>query len=212
MIPKVIYMCHKTLKNIKVYSGNWKKLNPDYDIKLYDDTMCREFLLKEYSQLHLDIFDFLEDGPIKSDFWRVCIINKYGGYYVDSDIEPISPLKKYVDDKDDFVTCISMNFKPHYIHFQLNPHLIFSDKNSIILQNCIDRYIQKYSNKDKYDYWSWSVCNLLIIDGITRKFNRIKINDIQFNFLHEKKNKTCTFKNRLVLRNSYSNYKDHNFV
>lgn len=174
--------------------------------------MCRDFLLKEYSQLHLDIFDFLDDGPIKCDFWRVCIINKYGGYYVESDIEPIAPLKEYVDEKDDFVTCISMNFKPDYIHFQLNPHLIFSDKNSIILQNCIDRYIQKYSNKNKYDYWNWSICNLLLIDGITRKFNRIKINDIQFNFLHEQKNKTCTFKNRLVLRNSYSNYKDHNFV
>ena len=79
MIPKVIYMCHKTLENIKVYSENWKKLNPTYEIKLYDDTMCREFLLKEYSQLYLDIFDFLEDGVIKCDFWRVCIINKYGG-------------------------------------------------------------------------------------------------------------------------------------
>ena len=212
MIPKVIYMCHKTLENIKVYSQNWKKLNPEYEIKLYDDTMCREFLLKEYSQLYLDIFDFLEDGAIKCDFWRVCIINKYGGYYVDADIEPIAPLKKYVTDKDDFVTCISMNFKPHYIHFQLNPHLIFSDKNSTILKKCIYRYIEKYSNKDKYDYWDWSICNLLIIDGITQKFNRIKINGIQFNFLHEKKNKTCTFKNRLVLRNSYSNYKNHNFV
>lgn len=54
--------------------------------------MYKEFLLKEYSQLHLDIFDFLEDGPIKSDFWR--IINKYGGYYIDSDIKTIAPLKK----------------------------------------------------------------------------------------------------------------------
>jgi len=24
MIPKVIYMCHKTLEYIKVYSKNWK--------------------------------------------------------------------------------------------------------------------------------------------------------------------------------------------
>lgn len=42
MIPKVIYMCHKTLEHIKIYSRNWKKLNPEYEIKLYDDTMCRE--------------------------------------------------------------------------------------------------------------------------------------------------------------------------
>ena len=68
-------------------------------------------LLKEYSQLHLDVFNFLKDGPIKSDFWRVCIINKYGGLYVDSDIIPLIPLKNYIEDDDYFVTCISMNFK-----------------------------------------------------------------------------------------------------
>lgn len=85
-------------------------------------------------------------------------------------------------------------------------------KSNCTMIQCVERYIEKYSNKDKYDYWDWSICNLLIIDGITQKFNRIKINGIQFNFLHEKKNKTCTFKNRLVLRNSYSEYKNRNFV
>ena len=73
MIPKVIYMCHKHLSEISKYSLNWKILNPEYDIKLYDDNLCQQFLLNEYSQLHLDIFNFLKDGPIKADFWRICI-------------------------------------------------------------------------------------------------------------------------------------------
>ena len=34
MIPKVIYICHKKLDKIKIYSQNWKLLNPDYEIKL----------------------------------------------------------------------------------------------------------------------------------------------------------------------------------
>ena len=101
MIPKVIYMCHKNLDKIKIYSQNWKKLNPNYEIKLYDDEMCKKFLLEEYSQLYLDIFNYLEDGPIKADFWRVCILYKYGGLYADADIEPLVSLSKYIDDNDD---------------------------------------------------------------------------------------------------------------
>ena len=40
MHPKVIYFCNKTIteKDIKS-SNNWKKINPKYEIKLYNDEM-----------------------------------------------------------------------------------------------------------------------------------------------------------------------------
>jgi mannosyltransferase OCH1-like enzyme len=137
MIPKVIYMCYKNLDKIKIYSKNWKNLNPEYDIKLYDDELCKTFLLDEYSQLHVDIFNFLKDGPIKADFWRVCIINKYGGLYVDADINPIVPLNKFIENDDDFVTCISSSFNENYLPLQFNPHFILSNK---IIDNDIKRF------------------------------------------------------------------------
>ena len=96
MFPKVIYICNKNLDFIKHYSKNWKILNPDYEIKLYDDNLCNEFLKNEFSQLHSDIFNYIKDGPIKADFWRVCIVYKYGGLYVDADIEPLLHLKDYI--------------------------------------------------------------------------------------------------------------------
>ena len=119
MIPKIIYMCDKTLNYIKIYSQNWIKLNPDYEIKLYDNTLCEQFLLDNYSQLHCDIFKYIPDGPIKADFWRVCILYKYGGLYVDADNEPLVPLKDFIEEDVDFVTCKSywdiMNFNPNFI-------------------------------------------------------------------------------------------------
>jgi len=175
MIPKVIYMCHKKLDKIKIYSQNWKKLNPDYEIKLYDDTLCKEFLLNEYSQLHLDIFNFLKDGPIKSDFWRICILNKYGGLYVDADIEPLVPLNNFIENNDDFVTCISTNFNKDWLPWQFNPHFILCNKNNKILQNSINKYIEKYNNKDSYDYWGWSICVHFIIEGVTEKKSHVNI-------------------------------------
>ena len=213
MIPKIIYMCHKNLDKIEIYSKNWKKLNSEYEIKLYDDELCKQFLLDEYSQLHLDIFNFLKDGPIKADFWRICIINKYGGLYVDADIEPLVPLNKFIENDDYFVSCISTHFTQNNLEHQLNPHFILSDKNNIILQNAIDRYIEYYNNKIKYNYWYWSICKLLRIEGITEKKSQIKyINDKKFKFLYEQDMNHCEYNGEIVLKNRYDNYINHNFI
>jgi len=170
-------------------------------------------LLNEYSQLHLDIFNFLKDGPIKADFWRICIINKYGGLYVDADINPLIPLNKYIENDDDFVTCISYNFKKDRLGLQLNPHFILSDKNNIILQNSIDRYIQRYNNKIAYDYWGYSICNLLIIEGITEKKSHVLYkNGKKIKFLYEQSLNSCEYNGKIVLKNRYDNYVNHNFI
>jgi hypothetical protein len=206
MIPKVIYMCYKTLDKIKIYSQNWKRLNPEYEIKLYDDNLCREFLLKEYSQLHVDIFDFIKDGPIKSDFWRCCIINKYGGLYVDADIEPLVPLREYIEGDEYFVTCFSAN------PGELNPHFIMCDKNNSILQYCINKYINYYSNKLPYKYWVWSIVKILKFN-----FNGYSgiyiIDNKKYKFLSEMKTyNDCEYNGRIVLHNRYKEYINHEFT
>ena len=212
MIPKIIYMCHKNLDKIKIYSQNWKRLNPEYDIKLYDDNMCRDFLLKEYSKLHLAVFDFIKDGPIKCDFWRACIINKYGGLYVDADINPLVPLNKYIEDDDFFVTCISYNWIKGNLEFQFNPHFILSDKNNKILQNVINRYIHLYINDEPYSYWGWSICKLFIINGVTEKKSHITyLNNKKFKFIYERSLNECVYNGKVVLKNRYNNYVNHNF-
>ena len=214
MIPKVIYMCYKNLDKIIIYSKNWKILNPDYEIKLYDDELCKKFLLDEYSQLHLTIFKFLQDGPIKADFWRVCILNKYGGLYVDADIKPLVALNTFIQDDDDFVTCISTNFRKNRLQFQLNPHFILCDKNNSILENCINSYIKQYNNNIPYKYWDWSICKLLIIEGIIEKKSQIiYINGKKIKFLYEKSDyNSCEYNNKIVLNNRYDNYINHHFI
>ena len=216
MIPKVIYMCHKKLNDIEKYSQKWKLLNPDYEIKLYDDELCEKFLLEEYSKKHVYIFNFIKHGPIKCDFWRVCVINKYGGLYVDADIEPLVPLKEYIDDDDDFVTCISTNFDSNNHEFKFNPHFILSHKNNPILQNCIDKYIELYYNNRirNYSYYNWSICKLMTIEEITEKKSQIVyLNNKKHKFLLELPSlNDCEYDNKIVLHNRYKNYKNHNFV
>ncbi len=205
MIPKVIYMCYKTLDKIQIYSQNWKRLNPEYEIKLYDDELCREFLLKEYSPLHSKIFDFIKDGPIKSDFWRCCIINKYGGLYVDADIEPLVPLKEYIDGDEYFVTCFSANKK------MLNPHFIMCNKDNSILQYCIDKYIKYYSIGIPYNYWGWSITRILKFN-FYGKSGIYLLNNNKYKFLAELKTYNhCEYKKKIVLHNRYKEYINHEF-
>jgi hypothetical protein len=212
-IPKKIYMCYKNITDLEKYSKNWKKLNPDYKIELYDDERCKDFLLKEYSQLHVDIFDYIKDGPIKSDFWRVCIINKYGGLYIDADIEPLLPLNEYIDDDDDFVTCISMFFNSNKKIWQLNPHFILTHKNNKILQNCIDEYVRMYKNNVTYSYWRWSICKIMYIDKLKLKKSHILYdNNAKYKFILELNKNDCEYNGKLVFHNRYNNYKNHNFV
>jgi hypothetical protein len=151
-------MCDKTLDFIKKFSLNWKNLNPDYEIKLYDNELCKKFLLEEYSQLFLDIFNFIPDGPIKADFWRLCILYKYGGVYSDADNEPLLPLKDFIEDDVSFVTCSSYW---DAMRFNFNPNFIICYKNDEIINKCINWYIEKYNNRYnfRYNYWDWSIMN-----------------------------------------------------
>ena len=50
---------------------NWKKLNPDYEIKLYDNQDCIDFLEKEFGSEYVDTFNYIKDGPIKQTFGDV---------------------------------------------------------------------------------------------------------------------------------------------
>lgn len=166
-IPKIIHMCNKKLdaKSIE-YSNNWKKLNPEFVITLSDENMKRKFLQKEYPKIYTDVFDFLEDGPIKADFWRVCILYKYGGIYCDIDIEPLIPISKFIEPNISFVTCSAYRKQ-----LLFNPSFIIAPKECIILKKVIYWYIKKFENKEPYYYWSWSIMQAFTDTLLLQNYN-----------------------------------------
>jgi mannosyltransferase OCH1-like enzyme len=156
-IPKVIYLSYKT-KDIPDYIiPNIKKIYPDYEIKLYDNNDCINFLKKEYDQEHVDIFNYLKDGPIKADFWRICILYKYGGLYFDLDIEHIKNIDEIIDNNTSFITTIT---EPSF-KYLFNPAIIKTHMNNNVLKKCINKYIEKYRNKEEYEYWKYSIVYIM---------------------------------------------------
>ena len=218
---KTIFICYKNLSIIEKYSLNWKRLNPDWNIELYDDNKCKEFLLINYGPLYVEIFNFLKDGPIKSDFWRVCILYKYGGLYVDADIEPLIPLKTYIEENDEFITCTSSeghsrgNFK-YKNNWHSNPHFIYCKyKKFFIFKYCINTYLNMYKLKIKYNYWDWSIVGIFNkLDFFPNKkiscifyFKKIK-----FKLLLEHNCSYCSYNKIKIFNNRYKTYKKHKFI
>ncbi len=83
-IPKVVYMTYHDINSIPQYVfNNINKYCSGYEVKIYDDNMCLEFLEKYYGKEAVEIFNNMEIGAHKADFWRYCILYVFGGYYFD---------------------------------------------------------------------------------------------------------------------------------
>jgi len=216
-IPKIIYLTSKTKDIPGFVIPNWKKIYPNYQIKLYDNNDCINFLGKEYGVEHIDIFNHIKDGPIKADFWRVCILYKYGGIYSDIDSEPLVNMEKILEKNTTFMTSTSNTIS------NFNPQFIVSKANHIILKKCIDKYIEMYRKNKEYTYWGWSIVNVmkdvfkehlgynLTKDGIylDKENNKYQmLNEIVPN--NNIKNAYCEYKGVKVLNIRYSLYDSDN--
>lgn len=70
---------------IKSILRDWQILNPDFNVIYFSDDDVDEFFKNtEY----YDIIKKMKNGVAKADFFRICYINKFGGYWFDFDLEP----------------------------------------------------------------------------------------------------------------------------
>ena len=79
--------------------NNIRKYCSGYEIKIYTDTMCVDFLLKYYGQNAVTIFNKFKTGAHKADFWRYCILYLFGGYYFDIKTNFQKHISDIFDDK-----------------------------------------------------------------------------------------------------------------
>jgi mannosyltransferase OCH1-like enzyme len=86
IIPKIIHsiwLGNASLsKNYLYYFETWRKFHPDWQIKLWNE---KEILKENFS--NIDLYLLAESYQEKSDIIRYEILRKYGGLFIDSDIE-----------------------------------------------------------------------------------------------------------------------------
>ena len=97
--PKIVYFTYHNLRNIPNYvQNNIKKYCRGFDIRVYSDKDCKDFLSIYYGNKSIRVFENLK-GVHKSDFWRYCILYVYGGYYFDIKVKIKIPVDKVFDGK-----------------------------------------------------------------------------------------------------------------
>ena len=72
-----------------------KKLNsPNYNVQIYGDDECRQFVSEHYPQF-LASYDALPEPVMRADMRRYLILHKYGGVYLDSDIQCLHEFNRW---------------------------------------------------------------------------------------------------------------------
>ena len=98
MIPKkkktlfTSYLCERDEPLVKNILLKWKLLNPNYNVLYFSDNDVKDFFK---STPYFDTFSKMKNGVAIADFFRICYINKYGGFWFDIDIEPFQLNIKY---------------------------------------------------------------------------------------------------------------------
>jgi mannosyltransferase OCH1-like enzyme len=112
-IPKIIHQTFKTDKLpfiTRWHISGFRKKNPDYEYKFYDDAAIDSFLKKHFDQDTYIQYQKLNIGAAKADFFRYALLLKEGGIYLDLD----SAINGRLDDfiRADDVAIISKERNP----------------------------------------------------------------------------------------------------
>jgi mannosyltransferase OCH1-like enzyme len=120
-IPKIIHQTFKTsdLPWITTWHiRQFRKNNPEYTYEFYDDNRIRLFLTKEYNRDVLALYDQIQIGAAKADFFRYAVLNIKGGVYLDIDSSIPGKLNNLIFPND--VALVSKeNKSPCYIQWAL---------------------------------------------------------------------------------------------
>ena len=87
-IPKIIHQTFKTSALpwiTKLHISGFRKKNPEYHYEFYDDSRIRKFLELEFGKETLELYDRIQIGAAKADFFRYAVLFKKGGVYLDID-------------------------------------------------------------------------------------------------------------------------------
>lgn len=103
-IPKIIYQTFRTADLPFVtrwHIARLKKKNPDYQYEFYDDQRIENFIASIYSDEVLSLYQKIDIGAAKADFFRYAILYKRGGIYLDIDSLAVTPFKNFIKETDE---------------------------------------------------------------------------------------------------------------
>lgn len=131
---------------------NYKKLNKDIDYNFYSDKDCIEFFKTFYDDSFVEVFNNINSGVIKADFFRLCCVYSFGGWYCDIDIKFYEPFSNLIDLRTDFLCVVGSSQQEVFnACFYSKPH-------SPILMECILRFLELEHKEIVYNIGPFKTC------------------------------------------------------
>lgn len=130
----------------------WMDLNYGLQMEWYDDYDCDRFM-RGMGERIWNSYQVLNVGAFKADFFRLCILYKNGGIYVDAHSIPYISLQKMTKgcirkgQKHMFISVLDPELSGGGIH---NGFIICSPGHPF-LEKCIERIVKNIENRDYTD-------------------------------------------------------------
>ncbi|MFV0344710.1 MAG: glycosyltransferase family 32 protein [Bacteroidales bacterium] len=121
-IPKVIYQTFKTSKLPLIFRwhiSRLKKRNPNYKYEFYDDKRMNDFIRDCFGREYFALFQCLNIGAAKADFFRYAILYKKGGVYLDVDSRILKKIDSFISSKDSAVISYETKDERFFIQYAL---------------------------------------------------------------------------------------------
>jgi len=183
-IPKIIWQTNYSNKvSLPVYLNYlWNRLmSLSYEYRYVSTENRLEFIQNNASDEAINAFEQLTDGAAQADFWRLFVLNKIGGIYMDIDAHLVWPLSKIIKPYDNEV--ILLNKKHYYTNY-----FIASIPEHPILQKSLDIIVNNIKEK-KIDGGVYSLTGPITLNngiGDTPVNHRVyKVTCIQGSFTNE---------------------------
>ena len=144
MIPKIIHYCwisgDKKPALIRECISSWKKALPDYTFKLWDA-----------NSFDFDSVPFTKEAlaaqkwPFVSDYIRLFALNKFGGIYLDSDVQALGSIDSLLENR--VFTGLEMRDKEH-TDIYVEAAILGAEPNHPFIQRALDIYTQRHFIKE----------------------------------------------------------------
>lgn len=178
MIPKNIYITHETYEHLFNYENKIKKTminNPNYKVIFYNKYNRNNFIKKYYPTFY-EYYSKINDnyGAMKADIFRVLILHKFGGVYIDikSVLYNIDPLFKKYPNKDFFTVSYNEELLFELIHKIFNckylNYFIATRANGKIITKIKDvmyKRLQNYYNNDNNNIFKRGTIGVFYLTG-----------------------------------------------
>ena len=123
-----------------------RKVNPEFNVYLYDDNDCREFIKNNFPGDILIAYDTLKPGAYKADLWRLCILYINGGIYIDIKFNCINNFKFIaLTEREHLALDMHHSWKEGEIGL-INGLIVAKPKNEFLLR-CINKISENVKNK-----------------------------------------------------------------